>query len=186
MSELTVYILIASGFSIVLLWLMRPGRHFSESNRSPVDQSLESFLPRHYRFFPQVRRALSDADVQYLRVAAPPPACPEKALRERRAVARGFLFGLREDFSKLERLARMITALSPVISRQQETERLLLSVRFRVLFSMVWLRLSLGWVPLQQIEHLTELVGRLAIRMEHAMAEINALSAERLPRGLSA
>ncbi len=35
MSEVTVYILLASGFSILLLWLMRPGSAFLESTRSP-------------------------------------------------------------------------------------------------------------------------------------------------------
>ncbi len=122
--------------------------------------------------------------MQYLHEVAPPHVA-RQALRERRAVARRFLFGLREDFSKLERLARMVAALSPVISREQETERFLLSLRFRVLFSLVWLRLSVGRVPLGQIERLTGLVGRLAVRMEQAMTEINAISAERFPRGLS-
>ena len=110
----------------------------------------------------------------------------KRAIRERRQVARQFLSGLHEDFSKLERLARMVAALSPVVSHEQETQRFLLGLRFRLLYAAVWLRLSLGPVPLLQLGELTNLVGRLAVRMEQAMADINALSAEHLPRGLNA
>ena len=184
MIQITATSLLALAFVALLLWLMRPQQHGSGSARLPLDQEMDQVLPRHYRFFPQVRQALSVADAQYLRDAAPPHVA-QQALRERRAVARRFLSGLREDFSRLERLARMVAALSPAISREQETERLLLSLRFRVLYLLVWLRLSTGQVPLRQIEHLTGLIGRLAVRMEHAMAEINALSAERMPRGLN-
>jgi hypothetical protein len=189
MNEITAYILLAVGFSSILLWLMRPGRNYAKAGRAPahqtIDEALESVVPHHYRYFPQVRQALSAGDYEYLRKAAPPHVA-KKATRERREVARHFLSGLHEDFSKLERLARMVAALSPVVSREQETERLLLGLRFRVLYAMVLLRLSMGRVPLLQIGELTNLVGRLAVRMEQAMADINALSAERFPRGLNA
>jgi hypothetical protein len=47
------------------------------------------------------------------------------------------------------------------------------------------LRLSAGNLPLEQLEHLTALVGRLASRMDTAMAEISAISAsQQLHRGL--
>ena len=171
---------------MLLIWLLRPRQRSAEAARLRIDQDdgerpfrsiIGSFL-RSARPFPL-------EDNQYLREVAPPHIA-QQVLRERRAVARRFLGGLREDFSSLERLARMVAALSPVVSREQETERLLLGFRFRLLYALVWLRLSTGRVPLQQIEHLTELVGRLALRMEQAMAEIGALSADRLPRGLNA
>lgn len=189
MNEVTAYILLAIGFSSILLWLMRPVRNSGDQGRSSaprtIDQALENFVPYHYRYFPQVRQALSSGDREYLRQAAPPQVA-KKAIRERREVARHFLSGLLEDFSKLERLARIVAALSPVVSREQETERLLLGLRFRMLYALVWLRLSLGRVPLLELGELTNLVGRLAVRMEQAMADINALSAEHLPRGLNA
>jgi hypothetical protein len=80
----------------------------------------------------------------------------------------------------------MVASLSPVLSRQQELERVLLSLRFRLLYSLVQMRLFTGRVPIGQIERLTELIGRLALRMEQAMAEIGALSEDRLTRGLNA
>ncbi len=176
---------LALAFFFVLLWLLRSRRRAPSAGHSPVDMKIESILPRHYRYFPQVRQALSGFDEEYLRERASPEVARE-ALRKRRAVARKFLAGLREDFSNLERLARTIAALSPVISREQETERLILGMKFRLLYAWVWLRLSTGRAPLEQIENLTGLVGRLATRMEQAMTAIGALSAPGLNAGLNA
>ena len=102
---------------------------------------------KHLRYFPQIRQALSAADSQYLMENAPPHVA-KQALRERRAVARRFLKGLHEDFSNLARLGRIIAALSPEVSREQETERLILSLKFQILYTLVWLRLSTGNLPL--------------------------------------
>jgi len=169
----------------VLLWLLRPRRGVPKAGQSPMDLKMESFLPRHYRYFPQVRQALSASDEEYLERVAPRDIA-KTAHRERRAVARKFLAGLHEDYSNLERLARMIAALSPVISSEQETERLILGLKFRLLYAWVWLRLSTGREPLEQLEQLTGLVGRLARRMELAMAAVSALSVPGLNSSLNA
>jgi hypothetical protein len=176
MTELTVILAIVVAFFAVVWWLLRSGRREHYAGPSPTEVfTIDNFLPRHYRYFPQVRQALSASDGQYLRRMAPPEVA-QRADQERCAVARKFLSGLREDFTNLERLARMIAALSPVISREQETERLILGMKFRLLYAWAWLCLSTGRAPLEQIEHLTGLVGRLATRMERAMTAISALS----------
>jgi hypothetical protein len=169
-------VIAAIAFFMAALWLLRPWHRAPKADLTSFGLSTQSFLPRHYRYFPQVRQALSASDGQYLDRMAPRDVA-QKARRERRAVARHFLSGLREDFSNLERLARMVAALSPVISSKQETERLILGLKFRLLYAWVWLRLSTGLEPLQQLEQLTGLVGRLATRMEQAMAAVSALSA---------
>jgi hypothetical protein len=172
-------------FALLLMWLLRPRQRPGDANAPTIDGALESEFPKHYRFYPQIRQALSAGDNKYLHEVAPPQVA-RQVLRERRAIARNFLRGLREDFSRIERLARMVASLSPVISRQQESERILLGLQFRFLYVLVWVRLSTGKVPLHQVEQLTELIGRLALRMEQAMAQISALSAERLTREISA
>jgi len=172
-------------FALLLLWLLRPRRQSEVPAAPAIDRALDIDFPKHYRYFPQIRQALSAGDDQYLREVAPPEVA-QQVFRERRAVARKFLRGLHEDFSNLERLGRIVASLSPVVSRKQESEQILLGLQFRLLYGFVWLRLSSGRVPLGQIEHLTELIGRLALRMEQAMAQISALSAERLSREISA
>jgi hypothetical protein len=184
MNEEMIAISLALALAAVLFWLLRPRQHSAKPGAIGSSQAMES-VPKHYRYFPQIRQALSAGDQQYLRERAP-ASIAQQAILERRAVARRFLHGLHEDYSSLERLARMVASLSPVLSRQQETERLLLGVKFRLLYSLVWLRLSTGAVPLKQIEHLTHLIGSFALRMEQCMAEISALSVDQhLTRGLN-
>jgi hypothetical protein len=186
MTELTVILAIVIAFFAVVWWFLRAGRHELDTGPSPTEGlNMEIVLPRHYRYFPQVRQALSASDGKYLDRVAPREVA-QTAHRERRAVARKFLAGLREDFLNLERLARMIAALSPAISSEQETERLILGLKFRLLYARVWLRLSTGREPLEQLEQLTGLVGRLATRMEQAMTAVSALSAPGLNSTLSA
>jgi hypothetical protein len=186
MSGLTITTLsLAIAFFGVLLWLLRPWHRAAKTDPSSFDLSTRSTLPRHYRYFPQVRQALSSSDGEYLNREAPRDVA-QRVHRERRRVARQFLAGLHEDFSSLERLARMVAALSPIISSEQETERLILGLKFRLLYAWVWLRLSTGLEPLEQLEQLTRLVGRLAMRMEQAMAAVSALSAPGVNSNLSA
>ena len=187
MSELSIVVLLAFFFSGVLLWLLIPRAKSSKINAKSFPTNVNDALPaaKHFAYFPQIRRALSEADTHYLMENAPAHVA-RQAIRERRAVARNFLKGLHEDFSNLARLGRIIAALSPDVDRQQEIERLILSLKFQVLYAFVWVRLSAGNLPLDQLEHLTGLVGRLSTRMDEAMAAISSLSAGQVPGGIGA
>lgn len=174
---------------LAVLWVLLRSRNSSTNANETRDQladlSAGNVLPTHYRYFPLIRQALSEADDKYLGETAPRHVA-RQARQARRAVVRGYMHGLREDFSNLERLGRMVAALSPVIDRRQETERIVLSLKFQLVYGLVWLRFSTGRVPLGQIQYLTGLVGQLASRMEQAISEINGLSAERLSGGANA
>ena len=187
MNDFSIAILLATALCGVLVWLLIPRHKSSRTAPASFRPDAINALPiaRHYGYFPQIRQALSAADSQYLLETAP-PGVAKQALRERRAVARRFLKGLHEDFSNLAKLGRIIAALSPEVSHEQETERLILSVKFQVLYALVWMRLSMGNLPLPQLEHLAGLVGRLATRMDEAMAKISALSTRPLPGELGA
>jgi hypothetical protein len=184
-NDLIIVVPLVIALFAVFVLLLIPRRKSLKAGSGPFPFSHTDAIPtaKHYGYFPQIRRALSAEDSQYLLETAPPDVA-KRALRERRAVARHFLQGLHEDFSNLARLGRVIAALSPEVSREQETERLILSLKFQLLYVLVWLRLSAGNLPLQQLEQLTGLVGRLATRMDAAMAQISALSADRLSSGL--
>jgi hypothetical protein len=185
MSDVTLAITLALASAALLSWLLRPWRRKPETRKSFVGLRIEELYPRHYRYFPQVRQALSAVDEEYLRKVAGPQIA-RQALTERREVARKFLAGLREDFLNLERLARTVAALSPVVSREQETERFLLNLRFHALYTLVQMRLSIGRVPVQRIEYLTGLVGNYAMRMERAMAAVSLPSANQAAPGFNA
>jgi hypothetical protein len=187
MSDLSVVILPTLALCAVLVWLLIPRHGSSKAGVAAVPGAGIQALPgaRHYAYFPLIRQALSSADARYLMENAPPQVA-RQALRERREVAKKFLRGLHEDFSSLASLGRTIAVLSPEVSQEQERERLMLSVKFQILYALVWLRLSTGALPLQQLEQLTSLVGRLATRMDEAMTKINALSAGPVPGGSGA
>ena len=187
MSELNIIVLVSLALCAILLRLLIPKNRATRETKPPFSAAGSGTLPaaKHYGYFPQIRQALSEADTQYLLESAPPDVA-KRALRERRAVARSFLKGLHEDFSNLARIGRLVAAMSPEVSREQETERLLLSLKFQLLYALVWVRLSAGKLPIQQLENLTGLVGRLATRMDAAMAQISALSAGQVPSNLRA
>ncbi len=187
MNDLVIVIPVVAAISGVLIWLLssRPKSPGSSASFSPSNLNEALPAPRHFRYFPQIRQALSVADSEYLLKMAPPDVA-KQTLRERREIARQFLNGIREDFSNLAKLGRIIAALSPEVSRQQETERLILTVKFQILFALVRLRLSTGYLPIKQLEELTGLVGRLAARMDEAMAAIAAQSAGQNTERLSA
>ena len=187
MNDLAFAIPLAFVFSGFLVWFLRPhGRH-SRVARSHFNLIGEAARPaaKHYQYFPQIRQALSSEDMRYLLETAP-PHIGKRVLRERRTIARHFLRGLHEDFSNLARIGRVIASLSPAVSREQEMERLLLMIKFQILYALVWLQLVSGILPLQRLEALTRLVGKLATRMEDAVAAINAATARQLPGDLSA
>jgi hypothetical protein len=177
MNDVNIIILLAIVLSGLLFWLLIPRKKSVGTGVPPISSGGMEMLPaaKHYAYFPQIRQALSPADSEFLLKNAPAKIA-RRALRERRVVAQHFLKGLHEDFSNLARLGRIIAALSPEVSHAQETERLMLSVKFQILYAVVWMRLSAGNLPLHQLENLTGLVGRLAAQMETAMAAINALS----------
>ena len=185
MNGLNILVLLVVALSAAALWLfVLRGKSRGEVN--PPSSSTFSELPRarHYACFPQIRQALSASDREYLLRDAP-SSVARRALRERRGVARRFLAGLRDDFSNLARLGRTIAVLSPEVSHRHETERLILGAKFQLFYTLVWLRLSVGMPPLQQLESLAGMVGRLATRIDESMAEINALSAGQLVGKLS-
>jgi hypothetical protein len=187
MNDTYAIILFAVVLCGILLWLLIKGQKSSGKADSSLHPSGIEGLPaaKHYAYFPQIRQALSRADSDYLLKNAP-PGVAKRALRERRAIARRFLQGLHEDFSNLARLGRIIAALSPEVSHKQEATRFMLSVNFRFLYVLVWLRLAAGTLPLHQLEILTGLVGRIAARMDEAMTEISALSAGQLAGKINA
>jgi hypothetical protein len=149
MNEPTVFAVVSAVAAFaVFLWLLRPRKREIIAPSTVINLQLAGYIPRHYRHFPQVRQSLSAVDARYLREMAS-PAVAQRALQERREIALQFLSGLREDFANLDRLARMVAALSPAVSHEQETARFLLGLKFQVLYFWVRLRLSAGPAPLE-------------------------------------
>jgi hypothetical protein len=168
MNQLLLFIGTGLGLLALLLWLAVSRHSERHEPGVPLRIPLEDLVPRHALYISQVRNALSENDLVYLKRHISGRKL-RKVRKERRVVARAFLAGLRDDFQRLERLAHIIAAFSPKVGYRQELGRVWLGLRFRVLYVLVWVRLSLGPLPDAPLEGLAGLVGSLSERLEAAM-----------------
>ncbi len=152
----------------LLYWLTRRAKTQISAEHLLRDSTSSDLLPKHYRYFPQVLRALSIEDNEYLSRRADPLA--RKAARQvRRRVGLEFLHGLREDYGRLDRLARALTALAPAANPQREAERMWLAIRFHFRWYLVGFSLWCGMTPVIQLQRLTNLVGTVTAHLESAL-----------------
>jgi hypothetical protein len=153
---------------VLLYWLSRRAKAAGSAEELLKNSTSGDLLPKHFKYFSQVRRALSNEDNEYLSRRADPIA-RKSALRIRRTIGLEFLFGLRDDYRRLDRLARALTALAPSANPQRETERLWQAIRFELLWLVVWGSLWSGVTPILQMQHLTNFIGTMTARLESSL-----------------
>jgi hypothetical protein len=139
---------------------------------------MEDLLALHARHFPQLRQALATLDENYLRRKASGET--ERHFHtERKQVIEGFLFGLAEDFGRLERLMKVVRKMSasePWIQRcQRAGPRLQFRVKYRIALLLIR---SEGPRSTDRLARLTELVGNLSVQIESGMARLATAPAE--------
>jgi len=179
MSEITLYIVfvvLLLGASALLL--RRPG-----GSRTAGDTGAEEraeFFPVHSRYFPQARRVLSLEDTRYMAGRASPQLYRRwrKSLRH---AALLYLEGLREDFRRLNRLARLLALHSPKVQPKEELELARLNLKFQVLYGIVWCRLWLGRPTDERLGEMAALIGRLGSRLENASVGLRPASGALTP-----
>ncbi len=176
MMNVILFALVTLALLAAFYWLSHRVKGERGSVTLPQAVSAEKLLPQHYRYFPQVRQALSDDDRVFLERRASSNA-RRMALRARRSAALEFLAGLRDDYRRLDRLARTLTALAPVPNRLREAERIRLAIRFEFMWVRIWLRLWTGAAPITQIQHLAELIGTMAVRLGNGMDALHEAAA---------
>jgi len=115
---MTPFIFIVLGMIILvtLFWLL----FAPKSDKPPAEiqtLEIEKLQPLHCRHFPQISQLLRREDLTFIQRRVP-VAMARAWKRQRRRVLRLYLNGLAEDFLRMERLARLIAALSPEISRK--------------------------------------------------------------------
>jgi hypothetical protein len=151
--------------------LLFPGANRAGARDRPADPA--EFFPVHCRFFPQVRQSLSREDAAFMGARAS-PAVRKRWERRRRCVGRMYLAGLREDFSRLNRLSRLLALHSPRVRARQEAELLWLNLRFQLLYGMVLSQILLGQSAAENVGHIASLIGGLGGRLEQAALTLGA------------
>jgi hypothetical protein len=132
----------------------------------------EDVLALHAQHFPQLRQALATLDDAYVRRKASGEI--ERHLHEeRRRIVQSFLSGLAEDFGRLERLLRVVRAMSPAESWIRQMQRDIARFQFRVNYRIASLQIpSARPKSTNRLARLTELVGNLSEQVEVGMAHL--------------
>ncbi len=157
----------------VLFWALRGTPRAARP--FPPLASLEELGPNHCRYFIQIQRALAPDDWEFVRRRGP-RSLQRRIRADRNRVAQLYLRGLREDFSRLNRLARIVASLSPRVERRQEWERFELLCRFEFLYLLVSLNLRMGGRATAELRRLTGVVSSLASQMETAISALGEIS----------
>jgi hypothetical protein len=176
MNQTFYFVAIGLGLLALLLWLVL-SRHPQRLKGSEAPHlPLEDLAPRHALYISHIRNALSASDLDYLKSRVTAKTL-RRVRKERRQVARQFLAGLGDDYHQLDRMARVVAALSPKVDYKQELWRIWLGLRFRALYELVWVRLYVGPAPVAAFAGLAGLVGSLSARIEAAMTALAEKSA---------
>ncbi|MGB7023479.1 MAG: hypothetical protein WBD73_06745 [Candidatus Acidiferrales bacterium] len=165
-----VAVLVALAILLSLVWLLFGPRTIA-SPPTIGDLQIEKVLPVNCRHFPQISQLLSQEDTQFMRERAP-HHIQSKWRAERRRILKQYLNGLRQDFERLERLARLIAAFSPEIRKRQEWEWVWLALQFHFSYRMVTLKLAIGSFSPEGLAGLTEMIAGLTSELENRMALI--------------
>ena len=182
MTNVYLFALLTVALLGALYWLSQRTRRDPRGTHLLRTLSADSLLPQHYKYFPQVSRALSAEDSRFLQSRAN-PAVRRAALRARRTVALQFLVGLRDDYQKFDRLARVLASLAPSANQQREAERFWLTFQFGVRWRVVWLEIWSGATPITQLQTMAGFIGGLAAQMQ---TSINTLQESVGPTSVSA
>lgn len=174
MTELIVFAVIAVLLLGALLLLAR-GRDGSSPHEEFLSSSLEGCFPENARYFPSIRQAASESDLEYLSGRVK-PASLRLARGQRHDVVRKYLGGLRKDFLQIERLSRTLSSLSPSVSRGLEWERVRLGFQFRGLYLLARLRVETGLNSIGSLTQLTNIVADLTARVESIAVGLGQLS----------
>jgi len=166
MTESVLYflaVLLVLGASGLLLRRPRAGA----SPLSRTHASTLEFFPIHCRYFPQVRHALSSEDAPYL-AAHTSPGVYRRWRKSIRRAGRSYLAALREDFSRLNRVARVVALYSSQVNFRQEVDLFRLNLRFQLLYGIVLSRFLLGLPAGDRLGQMASLIGSLGSRLEQA------------------
>jgi hypothetical protein len=165
---------VAAVLLAALGWALRGPRRASRGNFN-LD-SLEQPGRRHSTYFSLIRQASSHEDLEFL-ARRGHAKLRDRIYKERRKVVLLYLDHLRNDFERLAKIAKAVAALSPTVGIGQEFERVWLTAEFMARYYAIRLGFSYGFVPLAQLNLLSQMVSQLSIQMETSMKEFGERAA---------
>jgi hypothetical protein len=171
-------LLLLTGFGflllILLVWVLR-GSGKSAKHSADLIAGEESGR-RHATYFSPMRQAMAAEDTAFL-TSRGFLKLSRRMRKERQRIALDYVSCLQEDFLKLWRLARVIASISPQVGIEQEFWRFRLGLTFYLRYELIRLKLLAGFAPLPELGSLSEVVSRLAMRLETTMNDLGERAA---------
>lgn len=171
-----LFALIGIGILAAVVILLRQPVAFHPPAAPGASVNLDELTAIHCRYFPQMRQSLLPADEAYLAGRTLPNVLREWR-ESRRRVTREFLLGLFDDFARLNRMAREVSRLAPQLDNLREAELFWMGVRFRLVYRLALLELSIGRRPVNTLLRLAGMVGGLGSALERAVSALSEESA---------
>lgn len=158
----------------LLVWALGKPKPAGHVVHEPA--SLEQAGRRHATYLALIRQALAPTDLVFLtRLGSHQLAM--RVRKERRSVVLSYLASLREDHSRLLRIAKVVAALSPAVAPSQELKRVWLSAQFWLRYQILCAGVYVGLLSLRNLDGLSRMVSELAVRVETAMTELGERAA---------
>lgn len=169
MTELPVFLVVSLLLIVVALWIafnyLAPRCSTEKDASLPIDLLLPTAYLENSSEIVRLSAELEQERTQ---------STASRGFRQglspaRRRILKKLLVGLKEDFSRLDRLMCSVAALAPEVEARQETQRLWLWFRFRLHYGLARLSLAIGRFSEPELTSICKLFDRLAIRTQVAL-----------------
>jgi hypothetical protein len=165
-TELPIFLIVSMLLIVLVLWIALnhlPPRSTTEKDAS---LSVDLLLPTAYvQNSSEIERLLAQWNQERTRNIAR-GGFPRGLTSAQRRMLNDLLVGLKEDFSRLDRLMCAIAGLAPEVEGRQEMERLLLWFRFRLHYGLARLSLTIGRFSQPELTSICKLFDHLATRTQ--------------------
>lgn len=169
MTELLLYgtlALLLLAAAIKFLLPPRPGA-------LPGPEDPAGYFPVHCRYFPQMRHVFSPEDGLFLSGCAS-PALLRRWKAERKRAALTYLRSLRQDFTGLHKLARLLARHSRQLDARQQAQVAWFNLRFQIMYRLAVAQILLGLPAAGELYSMTRLLGSLSGRLSRTSLAWNA------------
>ncbi len=166
MTELPVFLVVSLVLIVLALWVafnhLAPHRSTERDASLPIDLLLPTTFLQNSSEIARLSAELEEERMQ----SRPSGQFRQGLTPDRCRMLNELLVGLKEDFSRLDRLMCAIAALAPEVDGGQEMERLWLWFRFRVHYCLARLNLTIGRFSQPELTSICKLFDRLATRTQ--------------------
>ena len=152
--------------AISLVVFLRQQKDIERRIASQRDVPRENLVPRHYKSFTEVEKALWAA-VQQQKCSTAWENVRFKGREPEFKIVRDYIHGLREDFQRGHRIFGQVIIHSPEMRlfTQLEWQRVKIEFAYYRWCASAWLRLQTGGISIDDLRQLTEIVATLAHRV---------------------